>query len=61
MGMAKASARLRDRERARTGRRRAIRSATRARKLTRRDLELPDGRYLLAYGHSDEAREGRDA
>jgi hypothetical protein len=35
--------------------RRAGKNAERRRALTRDDLELPDGRYLLAYGHAPNA------
>jgi hypothetical protein len=33
--------------------RRAVKATERPRKLIRRQVELPDGRYLLAYGHAD--------
>jgi len=32
-----------------------VKDAPQRRKLTRRDIELPDGRYLLAYGFAETA------
>jgi hypothetical protein len=44
---------LRDSEPAPARARRAVKATERPRKLIRRQVELPDGRYLLAYGHAD--------
>jgi hypothetical protein len=55
MSVARTSARLRDREPAQARARRAVKAAPQPRKLTRQDLELPDGRYLLAYSHANTA------
>jgi hypothetical protein len=32
-----------------------VKDAPQPRKLTRKDIELPDGRYLFAYGITDRA------
>jgi hypothetical protein len=32
-----------------------VKDAPQPQKLTRKDIELPDGRYLLAYGLADTA------
>ncbi|HEX9099526.1 MAG TPA: hypothetical protein VF956_08595 [Candidatus Dormibacteraeota bacterium] len=48
--MSRASARPRDGEPRPAGARPAVKDAPPPRKLTRREIELPDGRYLLAYG-----------
>jgi len=55
MSVARTGARLRESEPAPARARRAVKDAERPRKLTRREVELPDGRYLLAYGHADTA------
>jgi hypothetical protein len=51
--MSRASARPRNGEARPAGAHRAVKGAAQPRKLTRRDIELPDGRYLLAYGLAD--------
>jgi hypothetical protein len=53
MSVARTSAQLRDSEPAPARARRAVKATERPRKLTRRQVELSDGRYLLAYGHGD--------
>jgi hypothetical protein len=53
--MSRASARPRNGEARPAGGHRAVKGAAQPRKLTRRDIELPDGRYLLAYGLADTA------
>src|SRR5713226_4573404 len=50
MSVARTSARLRDSEPAPARARCAVKDTERPRTLTRREVELPDGRYLLAYG-----------
>ena len=50
--MSRAAARPRDGKPVRSRVQRGADVARRPRLLTREDLELPDGRYLLAYGHA---------
>jgi len=52
MSMSRAPARPRDGKPVRPRVRRSIDDARRPQLLTRENLELPDGRYLLAYGHA---------
>jgi len=49
--MSRAAARQPDGKPVRPRVRRSIDDAPRPRLLTRAELELPDGRYLYAYGH----------